>query len=228
MEIIGRLVMMFLLMGIASAVGAVCVLVVYLLLRRANQQSMRACIVAGLFPPAVTGYLLGCLVLSSMLSGFLGTPDLVFGDTNEPLPNGYTLQALDKMPEAGHIQKAGDSFIQVAWVGAIQIDGPYVLGKYDYSYFPKTEKETGRDFFIFDTRTGEIRDYGSEGVFAASARTNVHLTPTPYFHAPSSSKQLISGVLLLLIAVVPPVALTALLVRRLLALLHAGSMECPN
>ena len=222
MEIIGRLVMMFLLMGAASIVGAVCVLVVYLLLRRANRKSPRACIVAGLFPPAVMGYLLGCLFLSSMLSGPLGTPDLVFGDIDEPLPNGFTIEALDKMPEAGHIQKVGDSSIQVAWVGAVQIDGPYVLGKYDYTYFPKTEKDTGRDFFMFDTRTGEVSNFASEAGLASSAKTNIHLTPTPSYHAPHSLKKLTSSVLLLFIAVVPPVAFALFLAWNFRVFLRAG------
>jgi hypothetical protein len=221
MEIIGRLVMMFLLMGMASVVGAVCVLVVYLLLRRANRKSGRACIVAGLFPPAVMGYLLGYLVLSSMLSGLVGTPDLIFGDINEPFRNGFTLQALDKMPEAGHIQKTGDSLSQVAWVGAVQIDGPYVLGKYDYTYFPKTEQDTGRDFFMFDTRTREIHNFASETGLAGSAKTNIHLTPTPDYHAPHSSKQLISIALFLFIAVVPPLVLALLLAWNFRVFLRA-------
>ena len=222
MEIIGRLVMMFLLMGMATAVGVVCALVVYLLLRKANRTSARACIVAGLFPPTVMGYLLGCLVLSSVLSGLLGTPNLVFGDINEPLPNGFTLQALDKMPEAGHIQKAGDSLLQVAWVGAVQIDGPYVLGKYDYTYFPKTEQDTGRDFFMFDTRTGEIRNFASQTGLADSAKTDIHLTPTPYYHAPHSSKQLISSVVFLFITVVPPLAVALLLAWKFRVFLRTG------
>jgi len=221
MEIIGRLLVMFLLMGAACAVGAVCALIVYLLLRRAKRQSVRACVVAGLFPPAAMGYLLGCLVFSSILSSFLGTPDLVFGDINEPLPNGFTLEALDKMPEAGHIQKAGNSQFQVAWVGSAQVDGPLVLGKYDYTYFSKTDEDTGRDYFIFDTRTGEVRNFASENGLAAAAKTNIHLTLTPYYHAPRSPKQLISSALLLFIAVVPLVALSLLLVWKLRAFLRA-------
>jgi hypothetical protein len=125
------------------------------------------------------------------------------------------------MPEAGHIQKAGTSVFQVAWVGSVQVDGPYVLGKYDYTYFPKTEQDTGRDFFILDTRTGEVRNFASETSLAASAKTNIHLTPTAYYHAPRSSKQLISGALFLFVAVIPPVALALLLIWKLRALLRA-------
>jgi hypothetical protein len=79
-----------LLMGLASIMGALCSLNVYLLLRRANRRSAKVCLAAALFPPAVVGYLLGCLILSSMLSGPPRTPDLVFGDINEQLPNGFT------------------------------------------------------------------------------------------------------------------------------------------
>ena len=92
------------------------------------------------------GYFLACLILSSALSSVLETPDLVFGDINEALPNGFTLEALDKMPEGGHIQKAGDNSIRVAWVASLQVKGPFVLGKYDYTYFHRTTEETGRDF----------------------------------------------------------------------------------
>jgi len=217
MEIIGLLITAFLLMGVASLVGALCALAVYLLFRRTNRRSAKACLVVGFFPPAVMGYLLGCLILSSMLSGFLGTPDLAFGDIKERLPNGFTLEALGKMPEAGHIQKTGESLVQVAWVGGVQIDGPYVLGKYDYTYFPRSEREVGRDFFIFDTRTATVRDFDSEAALAASAKINVHLTSTAYFHQPRTLGERTSGVLFLLIAVVPPIACAILLVRRLRA-----------
>ena len=168
-------------------------------------------------------YLLGCLIVSSMLSGFLGTPDLVFGDINERLPNGFTLEALDKMPEAGHIQKAGDSSINVAWVGAVQVEGPYVLGRYDYTYFPKTKKEDDRNFFIFDTRAGSVRDYASEATLAASSGTRVHLTATPFFHAPRSASERISGALFLVVVVVPPIGWAISLVSKLRADLKAAS-----
>jgi hypothetical protein len=219
-EIISRLVMMILLMGVASLAGAVCAFVVYLLLRRANRRSLRASIVAGLFPPAIMCYLLACLVLSSVLSGVLGTPDLVFGDIREALPNGFTLEALDKMPECGHIQKPGDA-IQVAWVGSVQVEGRYVLGKYDYTYFPKTAEEVGRNFFLLDTRSHEIRDFASESELAASAKTAIHLTPTPYFKGLRSPTRRISNILLLLIAVVPPLASGAFLSWRFLTYLRS-------
>lgn len=221
MEIIGRLVMMFLLMAVASVAGAVCGLIVYLLLRRAHRPSRRASLIAGFFPPAVMGYLLACLILSSALSSVLGTPDLVFGDINEALPNGFTLEALDKMPEDGHIQKAGDNSIQVAWVGSLQVEGPIVLGKYDYTYFPRTPEETGRDFFLFDTRTHEIRNFASESELAASAKTIIHLTPTPYFKGLSSFRHHVSNAFLLFISVAPPLAAALFLTRRFFVYLRS-------
>jgi hypothetical protein len=96
MEILGRLFMMTLLMRLASGAGLVCALIVFSVLRNFRISSRRATIVAALFPPAVTAYLLCFVIASSILSSFIGTPDLLFGDINEPLPNGFKLFALDK------------------------------------------------------------------------------------------------------------------------------------
>src|ERR1700730_14122476 len=134
MEILGRLFMMILLMGLASGAGLICALIVFSVLRNFKISSRRATIVAALFPPAVTAYLLCFVIASTILSSFLGTPDLLFGDINEPLPNGFKLFALDKMPEDGLIKRDNDG--QVRWVSDLQTSGPFVLGKYDYKYFP--------------------------------------------------------------------------------------------
>jgi hypothetical protein len=220
-ELLGRLVMVFLLMAVASLAGLICGLVVYLFLRRANRPSRRASLVAGFFPPAVMGYLLACLVLSSAISGVLGTPDFVFGDIKEALPNGFTIEALDKMPECGHIQKAGDNSTEIAWVGKLQVEGPFVFGKYDYTYFPRTPEQTGRDFFLFDTRTHKITNFASESELANSAKSKIHLIPTAYFKGLRLSRQRVSNNFLLLLAVGPPFVTACFLLWRLLVCLRS-------
>jgi hypothetical protein len=196
--------MAFLLMSAALAAGAGCALLVFLVLKMRKRTSWRACTVAALFPPAVMAYVLGCLVVSSALSGVLGTPDLVFGDLHERLPNGYTIEALDKMPECGHIEKAGSSTIEIAWVRSLQVESPYVFGKYDYTYFPKTAEEAQRNYFSFNTRAGGIRDFASEKELAAAASTNIHLTPTPNFRGVESPLQRITSLLFILVTFVLP------------------------
>ena len=212
MEIIGRLIAAFGLMGLASLLGG----------------GLRACNISSSSEsePTLSQGVPCCQTLPADGHGVsAGLPDvssMLSGDINERLPNGFTLEALDKMPEVGHIQKAGDSSIKVAWVGAVQVEGPFVLGRYDYTYFPKTKKEDDRNFFIFDTRSGSVRDYASEATLAASSGTSVHLTATPYFHAPRTSER-ISGALFLVVVVVPPIAWAISLVSKLRAYLKAAS-----
>jgi hypothetical protein len=215
MEIIGRLLMMFILMGLASGAGVVCAGLVYLLLRKEKTRRIEASLLAGLFPPVVMGYLLACLVASSIFSTWLWTPDILFGDINEPLPNGFYLRALDKMPEAGRIERENDAIAGVAWVSDLQVAGPLVLGKYDYTYFPKSEKEKSRNLFLFDTRSGIIEDFANESDLAAAANARVHLTPTPKFRGERRLYQRIPSFLLLLIGVIPPFVVAALLIRRI-------------
>jgi hypothetical protein len=222
MEILGRLFMMIVLMSAASIAGIACALLVYLLLRIKRRSSFRACLAAALYPPSVMAYLLACLIFSSICSSFLGTPDLFFGDIRENLPNGYTLEALDKMPECGHIQKAGDSLFQVAWVDSVQVAGPYVLGQYDYTYFPKTADDAGRNYFLLDTRTGGLSNFATESALAASVSVNVHLTPTPNFQGLRTLRSRAASWLFLLLAVVPPFAAGVWLMRSLLVFLKSG------
>ena len=209
--------MIVLLMGVASVTGAICALIAFLILRTKNRSAPRLCLSIGLFPPITMGYLLACLIFSSIVSGKLGTPDLFFGDIKEALPNGYTLEALSKMPESGIIHKPGNNSTQVAWVGGLQVEGPYVFGKYDYTDFPRTAEEAGIDFFSLDTRTGEIRNFASEAELRTSAEANIHLTPTANFRGPISSQQRQSTILFFLILTVPPLALDLWLMWRFIA-----------
>jgi len=214
--------MAILVMGAASLAGACCALLLYVVLRVFRRPCGRACIAAAVFPLCATGYLLGCVLLSSMFSSLLGTPDLVFGDIKEILPNGYTLEALDKMPECGHIQKAGDSRFDVAWVRSAQIVGPYVLGQYDYTYFPKTPEESERNYFLFDTRNGETKDFASEAALAESINGNIYLTPTEFFRGTRPIRQRFASLCMYLIALVPPTAAGLWLIYRFLRFLRPG------
>lgn len=220
MEIIGRLIMMFVLMGIASAVGVGCAGFVLLLFRMCRRPWRRAALFAFLFPPAAMGYVLACLVLSSALSTFLGTPDFIFGDIHEKLPNGYTVDALDKMPECGVIENPDNPSIQVAWVGSLQVEGPYVFGKYDYTCFSRTPEEAIRNYFSFDTRTGRTVNFASQVQLENATAVHVHLTPTAEFRGTQTLRQRITWLLFLLIALAPPFATGLWLVLRLVLLLR--------
>ncbi|MES2220279.1 MAG: hypothetical protein V4587_04855 [Acidobacteriota bacterium] len=204
---------MIALMLIACAIGLACALAVFLLVRKRSWK--KPTMVAGLFPPSMMAYLLACVVVSGILSSFIGTPDLLFGDINESLPNGYRLHALDKMPEAGSIQKDSNSLASVAWVGDLQIVGSKILGKYDYTYFSKAKGEVDRNFFLFDTQTGKVQNFATETQLTSAMGIVPHLTPTPYFHGSKTALQVISTYALLFVAFVPPAAIALWLLWRL-------------
>ena len=224
MEIIGRFIVMSFLMAVASGIGLVCALLIYFLLRRHTAGRKGATIAAALFPPGVMAYLLCFVICSSILSSSLGTPDLLFGDIDEPLPNGFHLSALDKMPEDGVIEKKnGNSPTEVAWVSDLQVVGQLVAGKYGYTYLPRTAEESDRNFFLFDSRSGTTRDFATELELAKAVDTPLHLTPTEYFHAPRlASHRVLDGVLFL-IALGPPIAVGLWLLGHLRRLLQSTS-----
>lgn len=221
MEIIGRFILATALMSAACVAGAVCAVCVYLILRLKKKRCRRAYLIAGLFPPATMAFWLACLVISSALSGWIGTPDLVFGDINEALPSGYRLNALDKMPESGNIEKADDPIHGVGWVRSLQVEGPYVFGKYDYTYFPRTSEEIGRNYFLFDTRNGRTINFSSENQLANAVNTKIHLVPTESFRGPESTTQRVSTAAFLIVIVGPPLAVGFWLLLCLVVLLRS-------
>jgi hypothetical protein len=212
-------------MGFASGAGALCALLVHIVLRRFKIRRRSATITAVLFPPAVMAYLLCFVICSAILSAPFGTPDLLFGDINEPLPNGFHLYAIDKMPEDGLIQRRGDALGQVGWVSELQVVGPYVAGEYGYHYFPRTETQATRNFFLFDTRTTTTRDFATEAELAGTLNVPLRLTATPYFHAPTSLPHHFLDAALWLVAFVPPVAAGLWLIWRFFGLIRSRNSD---
>jgi hypothetical protein len=213
---------MVLLMGSAFIAGAVLTLIVRYQLRNLKIKRQRIQFVTLLFPPAVMAYLLCFVIACSILSSVTGTPDLLFGDIDEPLPNGFKLEALSKMPEDGLIKREGDPLAQIGWVSALQTSGPFVLGKYDYTDFPKTADQSSRNFFLLDTSTGRKQDFGTESDLSNALNGPIHLTPTEFFHAPKPPGRRLRDFSLFLIAFMPPTAAGLWLLWRLRNLIRTA------
>jgi hypothetical protein len=108
------------------------------------------------------------------------------------------------MPEDGLIEKDGNPLAQIAWVSALQTSGSLVLGKYDYTDFPKTADESNRNFFLLDTSTGRKQDFATESDLSNVFNGPIHLTPTEFFHAPKPPSRRVRDFSLFLIAFMPP------------------------
>jgi hypothetical protein len=85
----------------------------------------------------------------------------------------------------------------------LQVHGSNILGKYDYTYFPRTPTEAARNYFSLDTRTGGIVNFASETELENYTKAKVHLTPTPDFRgAQTIQKRFATTVLFLLVTAV--------------------------
>jgi hypothetical protein len=97
-------------------------------------------------------------------------------------------------------------------VRSIQVDGPLVLGKYDYTYSPKTAEQTNRNFFLFDTRTGKPTDFATENQLQDAAKVKIILISNESFHGPrTTSEQIASGLFWIALALPGVIGLWLLL-----------------
>jgi hypothetical protein len=78
----------------------------------------------------------------------------LFGDISEPLPNGWVVEALGKMPDFADI-KAPQSPLRdphlTECVGKIAVDGDLVVGQYSHP-FGTFSANANEPYFIFDTK----------------------------------------------------------------------------
>jgi hypothetical protein len=162
-EIIGLLFGIGLLFVLSIALGLVYGFVAWIVTGPGSARRRFKALVAACIPPASAVYLLICAVGISILA--TGQGDLLFGGIYEPLPNGYSLSALGKMPDYGTIRPKSatqaDPKIN-GFVGQIDVKGPFVYGAFSHRDLSQpTEENLG--YFALNTRTAEVRDFATQG-----------------------------------------------------------------
>src|SRR5579863_10213061 len=121
-EIIGLLIGSLVMLTLAAAAGVVYAGITYAVLRERPKARLGLMLLGAAIPIVSAIYLWLCV---AMLPG-----ESVFGDISEPLPNGYHLQALGKMPDFATIETgdsfgSGDSILRVPQaIGRIGVVGP--------------------------------------------------------------------------------------------------------
>jgi hypothetical protein len=101
------------------------------LILRSQERHRKLRKIAASLPPIFAVYMLACATVFSLMVP--GEADRIFfGDVYEPLPNGYTLKALAKMPTYGMIVDNSARFrgAMSGWVGSLAVDGSLVYGGY--------------------------------------------------------------------------------------------------
>ncbi len=108
---------------------------------------------------------------------------------SEPLPNGYSLQALSKMPDfaqisTGDIEDGVSSpSVQLSQcVGSIAVSGPFVAGQYSHPFADFYPNPT-EPWFLVDTRTGSHSDFASKSALEQQLGHEVQPVSVIAFHS---------------------------------------------
>jgi len=147
--------------------------------------------IAARLPVVFAAYMLACGVVFSIF--VQGDADRIFfGDVYEPLPNGYTLKALAKMPAYGMIEDNSATFRGTVggWVESLSVDGPFVFGAYSHGDDKTLSNgpERNQGYFALDTRNGANLTFGAIGDLNRYAGHSVHLTETFSFRSSDAKR----------------------------------------
>jgi hypothetical protein len=168
-------------LGLSLVLGAGFALAAWLLLRK-RRGAILGIIAAGLLPPACATYVYVCEVVFPDTS--------LFGDINEPLPHGYTLKALGKMPEYGEVESVSSGYSGVSsnleqlegWVGEVDLEGDMLFGKYSHGFDGSVDKPKWC-CFVLNTVSGQVRNFATGEEMNAFAGKKITTEEVQFFHS---------------------------------------------
>lgn len=213
---------MFEIIGLLFAIAGLCILSVVLgglfglaawLLLWGRRKSKKLIFMAALVPPASAGYLL----LSAVVLAFVvpNQPDDCFGDFSEPLPHGYVLKGLGKMPDWAYFDTNEPSKLQPLMpgrIGRLEEQGEMIYGAYSHLYDEQGTREPQKGqpaYFAFDTRNGSVMNFETLQQLNEQAGHNVQLQEPQFFRSQLPGRILLRKVESV-IYLGPPVAATLL------------------
>ena len=159
-EILGLLISFAVCMFLALLASAIVGVIVWLVSKR-----MRIAITASAIalPPLCVIYLFIC--------GAVLPNESLFGDISQPLPNGYYLRALGKMPDFAGIGRGPDSSSPevplTECVGSLGVYGSIVVGRYSHPC-ATFDPHPNEAYFMFDTETAAHHDFQTSAALEAS------------------------------------------------------------
>jgi hypothetical protein len=151
-----------------------------------RRRPKRLILMTALVPTLSLGYVIACAIVFTIFVP--NQPDQFFGDFSEPLPNGYVLTGLGKMPEYAYLDTETPGRNQPALLGGIKSleqDGEIVYGAYSHPQYGSPEffapPDTG--YFEFDTRSRQVRNFKTVEELNAAAGRPVHLVDSQFFRS---------------------------------------------
>jgi hypothetical protein len=187
---------MFEWIGLLFATVAMCVLSVVLgvvfgvfawLMFWGRRRPLRLIAFVTMIPLASAAYLVAMAILLELVVP--NQPDEFFGDFNEPLPHGYTLTGLGKMPDWAYFESqvgGGPQPQLLGGVRALEEDGDAIYGAYghlDSQAYVADEAQIDHGYFVFDIGTGRVNNVKTRAELNARAGHTVHLVESQFFHS---------------------------------------------
>jgi hypothetical protein len=151
-EMIGLLIVTGMFFGLATVVSAILATLTWLCVRNREAPRKRLILAAVLIPISSAAYLWLCVALLPGQS--------LFGDISQPLPNGYVLDALGKMPDFASITNPKSPYSSNGLsecIGKLGVYGPLVVGQYSHP-FGSFDATASEPYFAFNTRDGHHVD----------------------------------------------------------------------
>lgn len=206
-EMIGLLIGLAVLFTISLVLGLIYALVAWLIFWK-RRKPIRFILFAASIPPLSVVYLLACAILFSIF--IPNQPDEFFGDFSEPLPNGYVLKGLGKMPEFSRLDTSYSDrpYPQLrGGIKSLELDGEILYGAYghiDDDPDPMTPGDRG--YFVFNTKTGQVKDFATMEALNAAAGHKVQLIESQLFRSQEPSRKALRTTETVIYAFVPSVA----------------------
>ena len=177
-ELIGLAIATLFLFLISCIFGFLFGFTAWLLIRNRECRRRPLILYAAAIPLIFAAYVWLCMAI---LPG-----ESLFGDISQPLPNGYSLQALGKMPDFATINK-GDSLssgvvMLSECIGSLEVSGPLIAGRYSHpcdSFNSKPDE----GYFIFNTQSGQFADFRTQTDLELRLGQPAHLVPTTSFRS---------------------------------------------
>ena len=195
-----------------------------------RRRPKRLILMAALVPPLSVGYVIACAVVFAIFVP--NQPDEFFGDFSEPLPNGYVLTGLGKMPEFAYIDSKQPNKNQPQLLGglkSIEVDGQIVYGAYSRPGNWPAESFAPVDTccFIFDTINGQVRNLETMQELNAVAGHPVNLVESRLFRSKEPGRIILRR-LENAIYFLPPVAALLFCLYRLVRFRIRGEDKTPS
>jgi hypothetical protein len=183
-DMIGVAIATAFLFALALVCSVVLAVVTWLLVRKQKTAPRKRLVIFALgIPIAAAAYFWLC---AAILPG-----ESLFGDISEPLPNGWVVEALGKMPDFADIKDPKspmrDSHM-TEYVGKLAVEGELVVGQYSHPYDAFTPNPI-EPYFIFDTKHGTTTEFQTWSALQAALGHPIALTEIQYFQSPLAANR---------------------------------------